>query len=102
MTDLTVPIGATRHVLASIVFQQNIEVSYLDLQKLGCNGVFNPKEDSPAVFVVLCDPTAGEYALCTDEPFLAALERLTIGDLKALAKTHNIKVSSISSCKSLH
>jgi hypothetical protein len=97
-----VPIGATRHVLASIVFQQNIEVSYLDVQKLGCYGVFNPKEDSPAVFAALCDPAAGEYALCTDEPFLAALERLTKEDLKELAKEQDIKVSSISSCKSLH
>ncbi|KAJ7315344.1 hypothetical protein DFH08DRAFT_893708 [Mycena albidolilacea] len=48
--------------------------------------------DSPAVFAALCDPAPGEYALCTDEPLLAALERLTNGDLKVLAERHNIKV----------
>ncbi|KAF8151254.1 hypothetical protein K438DRAFT_1942845 [Mycena galopus ATCC 62051] len=80
---------ATRHVLASIVLQQHTEVSYSDLRELRCNGVFNPENDSTAVLSTFCGRSGD--ALCTDESFGTAMDRLRMQDLKELAKKHHIK-----------
>ncbi|KAF7375608.1 hypothetical protein MSAN_00449600 [Mycena sanguinolenta] len=74
--------GTARHVLASTVLRGKTGVSYSDLRKLSSQNVFNPDEDSKAVFIALGD------TFCTDEPFMDALDRLRLQDLKVLAKRH--------------
>ncbi|KAF7335469.1 hypothetical protein MVEN_02200300 [Mycena venus] len=89
---------ATRHVLANIILKQNGAVSHSDLRKLNCEGVFNSADTSEckAVIAALCS-SSGDNAqpLCTDEPLLTALNRLTIGDLKGLANKHGIKIKRV-------